>query len=112
MGLKVAIIGCGKIADAHVEEARKIPGVEVVAVCDQEPIMAEQLAVRYAIPRWFADSAEMLAAVSPRRCAHYNAAAIAPRSYSTSCGRRMPCVHGEACCTGPYRRGGTCCRGC
>ena len=51
MGLKVAIVGCGKIADAHVEEARKIPGVEVVAVCDQEPIMAEQLAVRYAIPR-------------------------------------------------------------
>jgi predicted dehydrogenase len=65
MGLKVAIVGCGKIADAHVEEARKIPGVEVVAVCDQEPIMAEQLAVRYAIPRWFTDSAEMLAVASP-----------------------------------------------
>jgi len=65
MGLKVAIVGCGKIADAHVEEARKIPGVEVVAVCDQEPIMAEQLAVRYAVPRWYADCAEMLATERP-----------------------------------------------
>jgi predicted dehydrogenase len=65
MGLKVAIVGCGKIADAHVEEARKIRGIEVVAVCDQEPIMAEQLAVRYAVPRWYTDCAEMLATESP-----------------------------------------------
>lgn len=65
MGLRVAIVGCGKIADAHVEEARKIPGVEVAAVCDREPIMAEQLAVRYGIARWYTDSAAMLAAETP-----------------------------------------------
>ena len=46
MRLKVAIVGCGKIADAHVDEIRKIPMAELVAVCDTEPIMAEQLAVR------------------------------------------------------------------
>ncbi len=29
MGLKIAIVGCGKIADAHVEEIRKIPSVQL-----------------------------------------------------------------------------------
>ena len=65
MGLKIAIAGCGKIADAHVEEIRKIPTVELVAVCDLEPIMAEQLAVRYGVPRWYGDVAAMLEAEKP-----------------------------------------------
>ena len=65
MGLKIAIAGCGKIADAHVEEIRKIPTVELVAVCDLEPIMAEQIAVRYGVPRWYSDVAAMLDAEKP-----------------------------------------------
>jgi predicted dehydrogenase len=60
MSLKIAIVGCGKIADAHVEEIRKIPSVHLCAVCDLEPIMAEQLAVRYAVPAWYCDVAKML----------------------------------------------------
>jgi predicted dehydrogenase len=60
MSLKIAIVGCGKIADAHVEEIRKIPTVELCAVCDTEPIIAEQLAVRFAIPKWYIDLAKML----------------------------------------------------
>jgi predicted dehydrogenase len=60
MSLKIAIVGCGKIADAHVEEIRKIPSVHLCAVCDLEPIMAEQLAVRYAVPGWYCDVAKML----------------------------------------------------
>ena len=58
--MKAAIVGCGKIADAHVEEIRKIPTAQLVAVCDLEPIMAEQLAVRYGIPRQYVDVTEML----------------------------------------------------
>jgi predicted dehydrogenase len=65
MGLKIAIIGCGKIADAHVEEIKKIPSVQLNAVCDLEPIMAEQLAVRYAVPRWYSDIARMLEVEKP-----------------------------------------------
>ena len=38
MTLKIAIVGCGKIADAHVEEIRKIPSVQLGAVCDLDPI--------------------------------------------------------------------------
>ena len=51
MSLKVAIVGCGKVADAHVEEVQKMPQLaRIVAVCDSELLMAEQLAVRYGIP--------------------------------------------------------------
>ena len=45
MSLKAVIVGCGKIADAHVEELRKIPSAELCAVCDLEPIMAEEVEV-------------------------------------------------------------------
>jgi predicted dehydrogenase len=65
MSLKIAIVGCGKIADAHVEEIRKISTVQLCAVCDLEPIMAEQLALRYAVPRWYSDLAKMLDVEKP-----------------------------------------------
>jgi predicted dehydrogenase len=60
MSLRAAIVGCGKIADAHVEEIRKISSVQLCAVCDLEPIMAEQLAVRCGVPRWYSDVAKLL----------------------------------------------------
>lgn len=51
MTLKIAIVGCGKIADGHIEEIQKMPDrARVVAVCDLELLMAEQIAVRYGIP--------------------------------------------------------------
>lgn len=65
MSLKIAIVGCGKIADAHVEEISKIPSVRLCAVCDLEPIMAEQLAARYSISNWYSDVAHMLEAEKP-----------------------------------------------
>ena len=41
--LKVAIVGCGKIADAHASQIGRIKGCEIVGVCDREPLMAQQL---------------------------------------------------------------------
>lgn len=63
--LKVAIIGCGKIADSHLEELKRIPGCEVVAACDCEPLMARQCCERYRIPHAFTDVREMLDACQP-----------------------------------------------
>lgn len=61
MELKVALVGCGKIADGHVEEIRKLGSwARVVAVCDRELLMAEQLAVRYGIPAYYDDYTRML----------------------------------------------------
>lgn len=58
--LKVGIVGCGKIADGHAEEIHKIGSAELVCVCDREPIMAEQLAVRHNVPLCYSDMRRML----------------------------------------------------
>jgi predicted dehydrogenase len=59
--LRVAIVGCGKIADGHVDEIRKMPEqAETVAVCDREGLMAEQLAARFAIAAHYDNFAQML----------------------------------------------------
>jgi predicted dehydrogenase len=60
--LRVAVVGCGKIADGHVEEIRKLDALaELVAVCDREIEMAQQLAVRHAVPAVYDDFDAMLA---------------------------------------------------
>ncbi len=63
--MRVGIIGCGKVADKHLSQIRRIPGAEVVAACDREPLMTAQLAERFAIPARFADAGEMLATARP-----------------------------------------------
>lgn len=66
MPLKIALVGCGKIADGHIEEIQKMRGrAQVVAVCDLEKLMAEQVATRYAITRFYSSFDEMLAQESP-----------------------------------------------
>jgi len=59
--LNIAIVGCGKIADGHAEEIKNLPAANLAAACDIEPIMAEQLAARYRIPRHYSDLETMLA---------------------------------------------------
>lgn len=63
--LKIAIIGCGKIADQHVQAIRRVPDREIVAVCDRERLMAGQLAGRFKISGVFSDAREMLQSASP-----------------------------------------------
>jgi predicted dehydrogenase len=60
MPLSIGIVGCGRIADGHIEEIQKFSCAQVVAVCDLEPILAEQLAVRYSVPNWYTDFDRML----------------------------------------------------
>lgn len=64
--LKVAIVGCGKIADGHVEQIQRLPDLgRVVAVCDREGLMAEQLAFRHGIAAHYDDFEALLAAERP-----------------------------------------------
>lgn len=66
MTLKIAIVGCGKIADGHIEEIQKMPrAARVVAVCDRERLMAEQIAVRYGVPAFYDDLDALLARERP-----------------------------------------------
>jgi len=60
--LKIGIVGCGKIADQHVDAIHRIPDCEVVALCDREPLMAKQLGERFGISACFSELSEMLEA--------------------------------------------------
>jgi predicted dehydrogenase len=63
--IKAAIVGCGKIADAHAFQIQQIPGCEIVGVCDQEPLMARQLYDRYRVKRHFSDLTLLLTESKP-----------------------------------------------
>lgn len=63
--LKVAIVGCGKIADSHASQIQRISGCEIVGVCDREPLMAQQLFKRFPIKRYFSDLTVLLDEVKP-----------------------------------------------
>jgi predicted dehydrogenase len=63
--LKVAIIGCGKIADAHASQIQHIPGCELAAVCDSEELMAQQLFERFPVKKAFTNIETMLREAQP-----------------------------------------------
>jgi predicted dehydrogenase len=63
--LRVALVGCGKIADQHVLAIRRIPDCRIVAVSDRELLMARQLGERFRITECFADLKAMLQATNP-----------------------------------------------
>lgn len=61
--IRVALIGCGKMADQHAAQIRHLADAQVVAVCDSEPLMARQLAHRLGVTACFTDPASMLRSV-------------------------------------------------
>ncbi|MGA2173979.1 MAG: Gfo/Idh/MocA family oxidoreductase [Verrucomicrobiota bacterium] len=63
--IRVAIVGCGKVADTHAEVLQRIPGCKIVGVCDRESLMAEQLASRLQGVGAFSDVGRMLSGCSP-----------------------------------------------
>jgi predicted dehydrogenase len=63
--LRVAIVGCGKVADKHVTQILQIPDAQVVGVCDREVLMAQQLAERFGIPFLSASVDELLTTCRP-----------------------------------------------
>lgn len=65
MTLRIAIIGCGKIADQHLLAIRRIPDCEIAALCDRELLMARQMGERFGVAQIFFDAQEMLDAVQP-----------------------------------------------
>ena len=61
--IKVGIIGCGKMADQHAVQIERIASAEIIAVCDTESFMAQDMSERFNIARHFADIQEMLKTV-------------------------------------------------
>ena len=58
--IRVAIIGCGQISEAHIKEIKLINGAEIVAVCDLLRTLAEDLAERYVIHGVYEDFKAMI----------------------------------------------------
>lgn len=69
--LRVAVIGAGAIAQvAHLPALRRLPGVEVAAICDNDLSKAQALAARFDVRETFDDIEEVL------KYAHADAVAI------------------------------------
>src|SRR5437899_6574437 len=63
--LRIAIVGCGKVADQHVHAIHRIPDCSIVALCDRELLMAKQLGERFGVLQCFSNLQEMLQTASP-----------------------------------------------
>ena len=63
--LKIAVVGCGKIADAHASQIQRIKGCEIVGVCDREPLMAKQLSERFPVKSCYTDLSELIDKAGP-----------------------------------------------
>ncbi|HVJ68461.1 MAG TPA: Gfo/Idh/MocA family oxidoreductase [Caulifigura sp.] len=63
--LRIALVGCGQIADAHLQEIAKLRSATVVATCDALPDLAMQAAARFNVPAYYDNLATMLEAAQP-----------------------------------------------
>jgi len=63
--LKVAIVGCGKIADAHATQIQFLGDCELVGACDLELLMAKQLQERFAIKYACTDIVDLIKQTQP-----------------------------------------------
>jgi len=63
--VKVGIVGCGKIADAHASQIQRIKGCEIVGVYDRELLMARQLYERFPVKRCFEALTDLLSEARP-----------------------------------------------
>ena len=63
--IRVAIIGCGKIADAHASQIKRIAGAEIIAALDSEELMVRQFCDRFSVNNAFCDLDELLDKAKP-----------------------------------------------
>src|SRR5919199_63559 len=62
--LTAAVVGAGTVAKQHLACLSQLSDVEVAAVCDLSPAVAESVAGRFGIPAWFTDHRAMLSDLS------------------------------------------------
>src|SRR3954469_369948 len=63
--MRAALIGAGQIARQHLSCLRELVGVDVTAVCDLSPAVAECAAEAFDIPAWFTDHRRLLREARP-----------------------------------------------
>lgn len=60
--IRVGIVGAGMMGKTHAEAVRRIPGVEVAALADTDPALAQSTCAALFIPACYTDAAEMIRA--------------------------------------------------
>jgi predicted dehydrogenase len=63
--VRTAVVGCGKIADAHLTALQAVDSVEIVAAVDIEPWAAVQAAARYQVPLALSSIDELIEVAKP-----------------------------------------------
>ena len=63
--LRTALVGCGKIADAHAFSIQSIKTCRLVGVCDQEELMAKQFSDRFPVDGIYKDVDELIDVAHP-----------------------------------------------
>lgn len=58
---RVGIVGMGLIGKAHLDALRRLPQVEIIAICEHTAEDAKAYAARYDVPQWYTDCATMIA---------------------------------------------------
>jgi UDP-N-acetyl-2-amino-2-deoxyglucuronate dehydrogenase len=59
-----AVIGCGDVSVVHLQAIENLAGIDLVGVCDVDPVRAAATAERYGVPP-FADHRQLLEATRP-----------------------------------------------
>lgn len=57
---KIAIVGCGAIAEVHLKTLKKLSGLKVVAICDIDEKKAIRASTKFNIHRHYSDFSKML----------------------------------------------------
>ena len=82
---KVALIGCGSIADnTYLPRIKDIPEADMVAVCDIIPERARDYSEKFAVPAWYTSIDELL-----EKCDFeilMNTTSILPKACGPYCG--------------------------
>jgi predicted dehydrogenase len=63
--LKVAVVGCGAIADAHAWAIQSAQDCKLIAACDSEPLMTKQFCERFGVAGAFTELTRMLDEARP-----------------------------------------------
>ena len=63
--MRAAVIGAGQIARQHLSCLQELPDVQLAAVCDLSPAVAQAAAERHRVQAWFTDYRTMLREAKP-----------------------------------------------
>jgi len=66
--LQLLQVGCGGRAQAHLHSIQNSPHVELLALCDLDPIKLKETAIRFGVPATFSDMSAMIRAFPDAEC--------------------------------------------